>query len=97
MVILRNLDAPPWATDMEYPEPGTVEYVRQIGRMTCGETRKELSVSLIQRNSGPVQVSMDGMRLRTLEADLLCRMVRSAVLLTTTDVPRESDNADAKD
>ena len=94
MVIPGNLDAPSWATEVEFPEPETVEYVRQVGRMTCGETREEISVGLIQRNSGPVQVSVVGMRFATVEVDLLCRMLRSAVLLTTAAVPREPENAD---
>jgi len=97
MVLLQNLDAPPWATEVENPEPGTVEYVRPVGRMTCGQSGEEISVCLIQRNSGPVQVSMFGMRFRMVEADLLCRMVRSAVLLSTADALAERTESDAGD
>lgn len=85
-MIPNDPDAPSWATEAEHPDPGTVEYVRTVGSVMCGDSREELSVCLIQRDSEPVHVSLAGMRLCAVEADLLSRVVRSAVLLITTDV-----------
>ena len=76
---------PPWATETEYPDPGSVEFVRPVGRITCADSHEEVSVELIQRDSGPVCVSLAGMRLGADEADLLIRVVRNAVRLIPAD------------
>ena len=72
---------PSWATATEHPDAGSVEFIRPVGRVACADSHEELSVELIQRDSGPVCVSLAGMRLGADEADLLFRVVRNAVRL----------------
>jgi hypothetical protein len=85
--------APSWATQVEYPDPGSVEFIRPVGSVTCGDSRDEVSVELIQRDGGPVCVLMAGMRFDADEADLLFRVVRNAVRLIPSDRSAESSSA----
>lgn len=82
---------PAWATDEEFPEPGATEYVRPVASVMCADSREELSVCLVQRNDGPAQVSMAGMRMSVEEADLVFRALQSAVaLIRQSGVPSTS-------
>jgi hypothetical protein len=89
-MIPNNPDAPWWATEADYPDPGVVEYIRPVGSVMCGDSREELAVCLMQRDSDPVQVSLAGTRLFAFEADLLCEVVRSAtaVMLMVNDAAK---------
>ena len=82
-------EVPSWATETEHPDPGSVEFIRLVGRVACADSHEEVSVELIQRDSGPVCVSMAGMRLGADEADLLIRVVRNAVRLIPADCSGE--------
>jgi len=78
-------NAPWWATEADYPDPGVVEYLRQVGSVMGGYSREELSVYLVQRDAEPMQMSVAGVRICPIEADLLCQVLRSAMLLMATD------------
>jgi hypothetical protein len=71
---------------VDHPDPGVTEYRRGVGTVTCGDSREELSVQLVQRDSEPAYVSVAGACLSSVEADLLSRVVHGAVLLITTDI-----------
>jgi hypothetical protein len=85
-------NAPWWATEADYPDPGVVDYMRQVGSVVGGYSREELSVYLMQRGSEPIQLSLAGVRLCAVEADLFCEVVRSAMrLMARADAGEAAD------
>lgn len=95
-MVLDDPDAPWWATEVDYPDLGDVEYARRVGSVTSGDSSEELVVYIMQRNSDPMQMLLAGVRLWAVEAGPLCQVIHGAMLLMITDTPEESPDDDTR-
>jgi hypothetical protein len=84
-MIPNEPDAPWWATEVERPDPGVVEFLRPMGSVMCGDSREEVVVYLTQRDMGPIKVSFAGVGCFAFEADLICQILSSATSLAESE------------